>query len=261
MRDHGAPARGARHHRPALLNAGKPAGPGMRPILVNRTDDTPPGCVAIPLLVVVVPVRLVWEAFSAAGRLVRAYVVRPIGWLLHHVLVRPLRWLLLVLVLRPLWWMLLTFVLLPARWMFERILVPAARMIAEYVLRPLLAGLAWLVSAIAVPVAWLARQVGRALTAVRRVVVGMVLWPILRAVGRLLAHAWRLAGVVLFHLLVRPARFLWRVLVRPPLRAVAWTWRVTVVRAARWTRVHLWEPARASARSISRALGLAARRP
>jgi hypothetical protein len=217
--------------------------------------------VTIPLLVVVVPVRLVWEAFSAAGRLVRAYVARPIGWLLYHALVRPLRWLLLVLVLRPLWWALLTFVLPPARWVFERILVPLARGIAQYVLRPLLAGLAWLVSAIAVPVAWLARQVGRALAAVWRVVVVTVLWPVLRAVGRLLAHTWRLAGVVLFHLLVRPVRFLWRVLVRPVLHAVAWTWRVTVVRAARWTRVHVWEPARASARSISRALGLTAMRP
>lgn len=282
MRDHGAPARRPRHHRTTSVNTGKPAGPGVRPICVNRTDDAPPGCLTIPLLIVVVPVRLAWEVLSAAGRLLRAYVVRPIGWLLW--------WAARYLLAYPLWWVLRTFVLLPARWIFDRVLVSLTRAIMGYVLRPLWAGLVWLaavvaiplaylarrlrrallvlvegivwlVSAIAVPVTWILRRIGRGLAVLWRVLVQMMLWPVLRAVGRLVVHTWRLAGVVLFHLLVRPVRFLWRVLVTPVLRAVAWAWRVTVVRAARWTRVHVWEPARASARSISRALGLATRRP
>jgi hypothetical protein len=221
------------------------------------------------LLIVVVPVRLVWEVLSATGGFLRAYVVRPVGRLLYHGLVRPPRWALLVLVLRPLWWALRylvafplwwalrTLLLLPARWVFERILVPLARAIARYVLRPLWAGLMRIASVVAIPVAWAARHIARGLAALWRV----VLWPLLAASGRLVAYTWRLAGLVLFHLLLRPVRFLWRVLVRPLLRAVAWAWRVTVVWAARWTRAHVWEPARAAARSVSRALGLAARRP
>jgi hypothetical protein len=236
---------------------------------VDRAGDTPPGCLTIPLLIVMVPLRLVWEVLAAIGRFARAYVVRPIGWLLYNGLVRPLRWVLLVLVLRPLWWalrylvafplwwLLRTFVLLPARWVFERVLVPLWAAVVAYALRPLWAGFVWLVRVVAIPLAWTARWIGRGLAALWRV----VLRPLLTALGRLVAYTWRLAGVVLFHLLVRPVRFLWRAVLRPLLRALAHAWRATVVRAARWTRVHVWEPTRAAGRSVSRALGLAARRP
>ena len=100
-------------------------------------------------------------------------------------------------------------------------------------------------------------MLGRGLAALWRT----VLWPFLAALGRLVAYAWHLAGVVLFHLPVRPVRFVWRTVVRPVLCAVAYVWRVTVVRAARWAGVHVWEPARAVTRSVSRALGFVLKRP
>lgn len=232
-------------------------------------DREAPGCLTIPLLIVIVPVRLLWEALRVLGRLVRAYVLYPLGWLLYHGLLRPLSWALRTLLLRPLWWALVhlvalplrwalrTFVAIPARWLYRAVLTPLGRALVRYVLLPLGQGLVWLVSVIVIPLVWAARWLGRGLAALWRT----VLWPFLAAFGRLVAYAWHLAGVVLFHLLVRPVRFVWRTVVRPVLRAVAYVWRVTVVRAARWAGVHVWEPARAVTRSVSRALGLAARRP
>jgi hypothetical protein len=85
------------------------------------------------------------------------------------------------------------------------------------------------------------------------------LWPLLAAFGRLVAHTWRLAGVILFHLAVWPVRWLWRVLFRPALRALRRAWRATVPPAARWLRGSVWEPARAAGRSVSRAVGLRTR--
>jgi hypothetical protein len=209
-------------------------------------ENKPPGCVTIPLLIVVLPVRLAWEALGALGRLVGAYVLRPLGLLLHHALLRPLAWILRVLVWYPLRWTLRVLVVTPAR----RILLPLGRALLTYVVVPLLTGVAWLAALVA-------RPVGRALAALWRV----VLWPVLAASGRLVAYAWRLAGVVLHVLLVRPVVFLWRVLFRPVIRAVGWVWRATAVPAARWFRDHVWEPARAAGRSLSRALGLDAWRP
>jgi hypothetical protein len=232
-------------------------------------ENDAPGCLTIPLLIIVVPIRLLWEVLSALGRFVQAYVLRPIGWLIYNGLIRPLGWVLRVLVLEPLWWvlrvlvlgplwwLLRVFVLLPARWVWQRILVPLGPMLLRYVLKPLWTVLAWFVRVASFPFVYLARWLVRGLVALWRA----VLWPLLAAFGRLVAATWRLAGVVLFHLLVRPVRFLWRVLVRPVLRAVAYVWRVTVVRAARWTRAYVWEPARAAGRSVSRALGLDSRRP
>jgi hypothetical protein len=198
----------------------------------------------IPALIIVVPVRLLWELLSAIGRFTGAYVLRPIGRLLYTLLVRPLRWTLRV------------FVLLPLRWVAERLLVPLGRLILRYVLRPAGIALAWVVAIAWIPVAFAARWAGRGLAVLWR-----GLWPLLAAFGRFLARTWHLAGLVLFHLLVRPARLLWRVLVRPVLGAIRWAWQVTVRPAARWLRVHVWEPARAAGRSVTRALGLDARRP
>ena len=244
-------------------------------------ENDPPGCLAIPLLIIVVPIRLLWEVLSALGRFVQAYVMRPIRWLLYNGLVRPLWWVLRVLVLqplwwvlrvlvlqplwwvlrvlilRPLWWVLRVFVLLPARWIWQRILVPLGQMFLRYVLKPLWTALVWVLTMVLVPFVHLARWLVWGLVALWRA----VLWPVLAAFGRLIAQTWRLAGLVLFHLLVRPVRFLWRALVMPVLRAIAYVWRVTVVRAARWARVHVWEPARAAGRSVSSALGLDSRRP
>ena len=107
-----------------------------------------------------------------------------------------------------------------------------------------------------IPVAYAGRWIGRGLAAFWR-----GLWPLLVAFGRFLAWTWHLAGVVLFYLLIWPLRLLWRAVVRPVLGALRWAWRMTVNPVARWLRTHVWEPARAAGRSVTRALGLDARRP
>ncbi|MFB9835127.1 hypothetical protein [Actinoallomurus acaciae] len=200
----------------------------------------------VPLLIIVLPVRLLWEALKVIGR----YVLRPLGWLLHNALVRPVAWILRELLWRPIRWAVRVLVVLPLRWAGRRILLPLGRAILRYVLVPLLSGFAWVVMLVA-------RPVGRALAALWRA----VLWPVLAAFGRLLAHAWRLAGVILHHLLVRPLKFVWRMVLKPVLRAVRQVWRATAVPAARWFRHHVREPVRAAGRSVSRALGLDAWRP
>jgi hypothetical protein len=134
-------------------------------------------------------------------------------------------------------------------------LVPVGRVILRYVVRPIWRGVVRVAVIMLIPLAYAAEWVSRGFAALWRV----MLWPLLAAFGRLVAHAWRLAGVVLFHLLVRPARLLWRVLFRPALRALRRAWRATVPPAARWLRGSVWEPARAAGRSVSRALGLRAR--
>jgi hypothetical protein len=59
------------------------------------------------------------------------------------------------------------------------------------------------------------------------------------------APGWRLAGVVLFHTVVRPVRWIWRALAPPVLNAVRGAWRA------------VREPARAAVRSVYRAMGRA----
>jgi hypothetical protein len=206
----------------------------------------------IPALIIVVPVRLLWEVLSAIGRFTRAYVLRPLGRLMYAVLVWPLLWLLRY----PLWWVLRVLVLLPLRWVAERLVVPVGRLIFRYVLWPAWIALAWVVAVLWIPVAYVARWIGRGFAALWR-----GLWPLLAAFARFLAWTWHLAGVVLFYLLIWPLRLLWCVLVRPVLGALRRAWQMTVCPAGRWLRKHVWEPSRAAGRSVSRALGLDARRP
>ncbi len=241
------------------------------------TGQEPPGCVAIPVLIVVVPLRILWEVLCAAGRFAAAYVLRPIALALYHALLRPLAWLLYRLwkgtswvsrvLARALWWLLKVFVLIPLWWVTKMILVPVARFLWWYLLRPLGRGLmalgrllAPVLAAIGRAIAYCWRLAGLVLF---NLFVRPVVWtwrtlvrPVLAATGRVIAYCWRLAGTLLFHVLVRPVRWGWRTLVMPVLRTAAAAWRATVVPAARWFRSRVWEPARAAARSVSRALGL-----
>ncbi len=225
---------------------------------MTTTGQEPPGCVAIPVLIVVVPLRLLWEVLAAVGRFVGAYVLRPIGIALHYVFVRPLVWLLNaigwalawlwgVVLWPPLRWLLRVLVWIPLRWVVMEILVPVARFLWRYVLRPFGVSLAWMLVMLLRPFVWL----GRGLAALWG-----LLWPGLVAFGRLIAYCWRLAGIVLFHVFVRPVVWAWQTLVMPVLRVIAAVWRAVVVPAARWFGSRVWEPARAAARSVSRALGL-----
>ena len=218
------------------MTARKPGGAAARPTGVNSEA---PGCLVIPALIVVVPLRLLWEVLSAIGRFAGAYLLRPLGWLLYHGVVRPLGWLLRVLVLIPL------------RWIGATIIVPFGRLILRYLLRPVWLALAWMGVLLLTPFLYVAGWIGRGLAALWR-----LLRPVLVATARFIAHAWRLAGVVLFHVLVRPAVWIWQNVVMPVLRGLRWTWRAVVVPLARWLRTHVGEPVRAAARSVFKALGL-----
>jgi hypothetical protein len=232
------------------------------------TEQKPPGCIAVPVLIVVVPLRLLWELLRAVGRFTGAYVLRPIAIALYHVLLRPLAWLLKTLwqlfralmqgvawlfrtLGRPLWWLLRVLVLIPLVWSAEEVLAPVAEFVWSYVLRPFGIALGWTLRMLVTPFVYAVRWLALGLAALWRLLV-----PALVVIGRGIAYCWHLAGLVLFHVFVRPAVWTWRTLVMPVLRAVAAAWRATVVPAARWFGSHVWEPARAAARSVSRALGL-----
>src|SRR4051794_14308756 len=75
------------------------------------------------------------------------------------------------------------------------------------------------------------------------------------------ARADRAGAGRVFHLLVRPARWVWRTFLRPVLRAVARAWRVTVLTPVRWLHVNVLKPAGAAVRSAFWAVGLDTRRP
>ncbi|MGH3388528.1 MAG: hypothetical protein ACRDOO_06590 [Actinomadura sp.] len=216
-----------------------------------------PGCLTWPAraiaIVIVVPIRLLWEAVAAVGSALYTVVLQPLGRLLDYVIVRPARWLFTVLVVIPLRWLGRVLVVIPLRWVWRAILTPLGRWLYTYVLAPVGRGLRWVVAGllliILTPVGYVLELIGKGLRALYR-------WarPALAAIGRVivdaLSFAWgvatavvRFLGTVLYHTVVRPVRWVWRTTVRPVLvatgTAVAWTWRVAVASPTSWVRRNL----------------------
>ncbi|WP_455569161.1 hypothetical protein [Streptomyces galbus] len=188
----------------------------------------PEGCLVVAIrmpvrivaLVLVVPVRMAWDALAAAGRVLYRTVGRPVGralaWLARAVCVWPFvalwRWV-LVPAGRGLAWLARMLVAVPAGW---------AR---RYLLAPLGRGLVWLYARVLTPLGqggwWLLRSSGAVLAAVgtglwagavwlgRRLVVVPVRW----AVRYLVVVPVRWAVV---YLVVVPVRRLVRYLVVVP---------------------------------------------
>lgn len=211
----------------------------------------------IVALVVLVPVRLLWEGVRLVGRVTAAalgyvffgvlipaarflwyWVIRPVslffknivwGWLLQQVL--------LGLVLTPLFVLLLDFVLRPLRraveeWLWRRVLLPALEWLWETVLRPT-------IKVLALVTVWLTyRLIVLPLTALWRWVI-QPLWRLLRTV---LTYAWEVATVVVGVLVVTPCRALYRHVLRPVLVAFAAVWAAMVVRPLRWVYAHVLSP-------------------
>ncbi|MFI6872781.1 hypothetical protein ACIBL6_05005 [Streptomyces sp. NPDC050400] len=227
--------------------------PPPAPVAPVAPAAPPDGClvaairmpVRIVVFVVVVPVRLVWDALVAGGRLLHEKVLVPlargIGWLLYGLLVWPFvaLW---RYVLAPVGRVL---IVVPARWLYARVLTPLGRAIA-FLGRAAGLGLAWLGRAlfvwpwvalwqyVLVPVghglAWLARQLGAGLEAVGRGI-----------------------GWLLRVLLVVPAVWLYTYLLTPVGRAiaalctgvgiaVAWLARVLVAVPAVWLYANVLTP-------------------
>jgi hypothetical protein len=233
------------------------------------TENPPAGCLTWPArviaILIVVPLRLLWEVIAAIGRAVETWVIRPIALLLYHVLVRPVRWLLTVLVVIPLRWIWQAIFTPVGRWLWTYAVVPVARAVGWL--------LGWLLLIILTPFVYVGELIGKGLRVFYR-------WikPALAALGRVLAaalsYAWgvavvvvRFIGRVLYHTVVRPVRWLWRTVVRPVLvamgLAIAWAWRVAVVQPARWTHKNVLRPATQTVtevgRTVIRAFGLGTR--
>ncbi|MFJ6845988.1 hypothetical protein ACIQRE_25355 [Streptomyces griseoluteus] len=244
----------------------------------------PEGCLVVALrlpvrivvLVLVVPVRLAWDALAAAGRFLHATVLRPLGralgWAGRALFVRPFvalwRWV-LVPVGTALRWLGHVLVVAPLTWAYVHLLIPVghalrlvARSVGTYLLAPVGRGLAWL-----------ARGVGALLAAaglglftgaawlVRYLVVVPARWlyaHVLSPVGRALLWVAEVlatgAGAVLYWtariLFVLPALALWRWVLAPVGRVLAVLAREVVDALG-----HAWRVAGHLSRAVGRALG------
>ncbi|MFK8911012.1 hypothetical protein [Streptomyces sp. YS-3] len=199
--------------------------------LQQQPPRQPEGCltvairlpVRIVVLVLVVPVRLLWDAVAATGRAVYRTVLRPVGrglgWLARTLIVLPLTY-----TAQGLAWAVRVLVFTPLGWLWRWLAVPLwryavalpASCLYRYVLTPLGHGIAWLAGGGWAALAWLGRGIGAVLSALatalvrvglflfvipvgwfcRRVLmpVGRALAVVAREVGAALGHAWRIAG-------------------------------------------------------------------
>ncbi|MEV0091531.1 hypothetical protein [Streptomyces sp. NPDC050738] len=156
--------------------------------------------VRIVVLLVVLPVRVVWDALSWVGRRLHRYVLTPLG--------RALGWVAKALFVWP--WV--------ALWRY--VVVPPARWLYRYVLTPLGHGIAAVVRGTGIALGWL----GRTLVGIpARWLYRWVLTP----VGHAIAALGRWTGIALGW--VGRALFVW------PWVAL---WRYVVVPVARW--VYAW---------------------
>ncbi|MEU8901221.1 hypothetical protein [Nocardia sp. NPDC048505] len=198
-------------------------------------------------VVLLVPLRLLWEGLKLIGRviaaaaryfvenllipvstMVRYWVIRPLwlfvknlvwGWLVQQVL-----W---GLVLTPALALILDFILRPLRraveeWLWRRVLRPAAARLCRWVLYPVGRAVVWAGYQLARwLVLWPLAQLWR-----------RILRPLWKALRATVVYAWRVVGV----LVVIPCRFLHRTVLGPMFRAFALAWRAAVVRPVR--RLH-----------------------
>ncbi|MGP9020852.1 hypothetical protein ACT1U9_20955 [Streptomyces sp. BR1] len=264
--------------------------------LQQQPPRQPEGCptvairvpVRIVVLVLVVPVRMVWDVLAAAARALHRTILRPVGralsWLGHTLIVLPLMYL-----GRGLAWTGRVLVVVPLGWLWRWLVVPLwrygvaapASWVYRYVLTPLGHGVAWLAAGGWTGLSWVARGIGVVLSAIgtalvrvglilivvpvgwfwRRVLtpVGRGIAVVAREVGDAFGHAWRIAGQI-SRAVGRGLKWLgWQLVGRP----VRWVWRSLCAPVLHWVRDTLWAPAaRAAAvagRAAREALGAAGR--
>jgi hypothetical protein len=180
--------------------------------------------------VVVLPIRLLWEALLVLGRFLERYVGRPLLWLWHNVVVLPvvLFWRYLVVLPVVLFWR--YAVVLPFGLLWEALRV-LGRFLEQYVARPLV----WLwQNAVVVPVVWLWRNA---------VVLPVVMF-------------WRYAVVLpITYLVIGPLTWLWPRFVRALrwlghwLIEVPWAWFARVI-------ARLWRPLERALITLERGIEL-----
>ncbi|MGW5085921.1 hypothetical protein [Streptomyces sp. 067-1] len=260
-----------------MVDVEKAPGAGPREEPVRRADAE--GCLAVAVripvrivvLVLVVPVRMVWDALVVVGRFLRDTVLRPVGralgWLGRALFVWPLvaLWRYGVVPLaKGVAWLGNVLLVVPALWLYRWVLTPAGHVLARFLTgvgavlaavgRGLYAGLAWLARyLLVVPGAWSYRwvltPVGHALAWCGR---GLA-WccgQVARGVGLVVTGV----GFVLYWtvrvLLVLPALAVWRWVLVPVGRALA-----VVGREVADAVGHAWRIAGHVSRAVGRFLG------
>ncbi|MEU4656666.1 hypothetical protein AB0G32_22440 [Streptomyces sp. NPDC023723] len=242
----------------------KPLAGDVRDV-VPAGERSPDGCLAVAVripvrivvFVLVLPVRMVWDALVAAERFLERTVWRPLGravvWLLRAVLVWPFVGLwryAVVPVAKAVGWLGYWLLVRPAQWVYRWVLTPVGRALL-WVLVPvgngLWAAVVWLARyLVVVPGGWLYRwllaPVGRALARCGRAVA----WCVGKAVAGI--------GLVLYWtvrvLLVLPAGAVWRWVLVPVGRVLA------VLGREVWAALgHAWRVAGYVSVAVGRFLG------
>ncbi|MFJ3665135.1 hypothetical protein ACIPSE_01635 [Streptomyces sp. NPDC090106] len=255
-------------------------------------QQNPEGCLVVAIripvrifvLVLVVPVRVAWDALVVAGKFLGDTVLRPLGralaWLGRALFVWPLVGLwryVLVPLGKGLAWLGHVLLVLPAVWLYTYVLAPFGRGVA-WLGRGIGAGLAWLYARVLTPFGHGATWLLRCLFVLPAVWVYQ--W-ILTPVGH--AVVWLLRGIgfclywIARVLLVLPAVALWRWVLTPVGRflavvgrevgdALGHAWRIAghislavgrlLGTFLRWTLV---EPARWTYRTVLTPVGHAVR--
>ncbi len=220
-----------------------------------ETDKRPPagggdgclvGVIRIPVkivaVLVVLPVRVVWELLVAVGRAAHRRVLGPLYVHVVEPLLRALgRLLTILLKLVFVWpWVgLWRYVLTPVgqglawlcRGAYDHLLAPAGRLLSTYLLRPLGEALAWvgrggmryLLAPLAKGVTWIVWALGMTLFVWPWVALWRyVLAPVGRGIAWLAAALYRYVLTPVGHGLVRLAVALYRYLLRPVGHGLVW---------------------------------------
>ncbi|MFI6979871.1 hypothetical protein ACIBSV_14925 [Embleya sp. NPDC050154] len=208
-------------------------------------------------LIIVVPLRLLWELLRLIGRGIKflfwTWFLRPIlkglkillwDWFLYPVLSfvgryilvpigNAIAWLVTHLLIRPLVFLFRYVLLKPATWLWRYVLRPVGRVTLQ-ALR-----FAWEVSTavlnflIVRPLSWLWRAV-------------------LVPIGRGIAVVWH-------HLVVLPVSWAWRNVLTPIGRAIRAVWRFVVVAPLRWVGRTILRPIGRATGEVLRAMGIGGR--
>ncbi|MEU1850083.1 hypothetical protein ABZ499_12610 [Streptomyces sp. NPDC019990] len=219
-------------------------GPRKQPAepLVRREPEAPEGCLVVAIripvriiaLVLIVPVRMAWDACVVAGRFLNDVLFRPLGrallWLGRALFVWPFVGLwryVVVPVAKALGWLGDVLVVVPLVWLYRWVLTPVGRALA-WAAGGLGAALGWVYARVLTPVgrglSWVLKGAGALLAAV--------------GTGVFTALAW-----LARYLLVVPAVWSWTWVFAPVGRAVVWcgkglVWSVRVIVTGIGTVLH-----------------------
>ncbi|MEU3404071.1 hypothetical protein ABZ766_09005 [Streptomyces sp. NPDC006670] len=256
-----------------------------RPQAAQGGDGCLAGVVRVPVKVVavlvVLPVRMVWDLLVFCARAAGRHVLAPLGNALGWGIVRLWRYLLEPLALTVFYWPwvgLWRYVAAPVgsavyRYLLRPVGLAAAWAVlafGRYVLAPVGAGLGWVLrDLVAPPLTWLHRQVLTPLGhGVRWLVRGICLlvfvWPWTGLWRYAVLPLGRGTAWVVVHGIVPPLVFLVREVLAPAWhlagrvtralgRGLRWLWRGCVARPLAWVRRHVATPVGHALRQVWRA--------